>query len=237
MQSTQYKCLVCLQAAEWLDDSVQQKEGSLQKGWLLLEEAQRRQDDARRPHETQSARRRVYLRLLRALCHHADLPQEVLLAPAGEILGLAANPFFFEPVLNEFCGLNDCVCWQNPDVVLVHYLNVLPMQTDDNKVSLPSLTCTDKKDWTREELISQLRPMCNCKCKLFQIPDSACSLFSLQALGHERALDGSDGLRDHYWGRGCFGCSFLQPRFVWYESALLRFSCEHGPFLRLVHRR
>ncbi|XP_076358099.1 calmodulin-binding transcription activator 2-like isoform X3 [Tachypleus tridentatus] len=48
---------------------------------------------------------------------------------------------------------------QNPDIVLVHYLNV--PYSDDNKILIsPSLSyCADKKEWTKEELISQLKPM------------------------------------------------------------------------------
>ena len=48
---------------------------------------------------------------------------------------------------------------QNPDIVLVHYLNV--PYTDDNKMALPSLLhCHEKKEWDKEELVCQLRPMC-----------------------------------------------------------------------------
>ncbi|KAL1137616.1 hypothetical protein AAG570_009312, partial [Ranatra chinensis] len=47
---------------------------------------------------------------------------------------------------------------QNPDIVLVHYLNV--PYPDDNKLVSPSLAlCADKKQWTKEELVSQLKPM------------------------------------------------------------------------------
>ncbi|XP_073971429.1 calmodulin-binding transcription activator 2-like isoform X3 [Rhodnius prolixus] len=47
---------------------------------------------------------------------------------------------------------------QNPDIVLVHYLNV--PYPDDNKIVSPSLAlCADKKQWTKEELVSQLKPM------------------------------------------------------------------------------
>jgi hypothetical protein len=53
------------------------------------------------------------------------------------------------------------VCLQNPDIVLVHYLNV--PYPDDNKLAVitPSLALWgDKKEWTKEELVSQLKPMC-----------------------------------------------------------------------------
>jgi hypothetical protein len=49
---------------------------------------------------------------------------------------------------------------QNPDIVLVHYLNV--PYPDDNKMVIASSISLwgDKKEWTKEELISQLKPMC-----------------------------------------------------------------------------
>lgn len=49
---------------------------------------------------------------------------------------------------------------QNPDIVLVHYLNV-PF-SDDNKLMAPMLSAfvESKKEWTKEELISELKPMC-----------------------------------------------------------------------------
>ncbi|XP_018802171.1 PREDICTED: uncharacterized protein LOC108977109 isoform X3 [Bactrocera latifrons] len=49
---------------------------------------------------------------------------------------------------------------QNPDIVLVHYLNV--PYPDDNKMAViaPSITLWgDKKEWTKDELVSQLKPM------------------------------------------------------------------------------
>ncbi|XP_035787372.1 uncharacterized protein LOC118464251 isoform X3 [Anopheles albimanus] len=49
---------------------------------------------------------------------------------------------------------------QNPDIVLVHYLNV--PYPDDNKMAVitPNLALWgDKKEWTKEELVSQLKPM------------------------------------------------------------------------------
>ncbi|XP_031617985.1 calmodulin-binding transcription activator 1 isoform X2 [Contarinia nasturtii] len=49
---------------------------------------------------------------------------------------------------------------QNPDIVLVHYLNV--PYPDDNKMAVitPSLALWgDKKEWTKEELVCQLKPM------------------------------------------------------------------------------
>lgn len=50
---------------------------------------------------------------------------------------------------------------KNPDIVLVHYLNV--PYPDDNKMAViaPSISLWgDKKEWTKEELVSQLKPMC-----------------------------------------------------------------------------
>ncbi|XP_039297121.1 calmodulin-binding transcription activator 2 [Nilaparvata lugens] len=49
---------------------------------------------------------------------------------------------------------------QNPDIVLVHYLNV--PYPDDNKLAViaPSVALWgDKKEWTKDELVSQLKPM------------------------------------------------------------------------------
>ncbi|XP_053688372.1 uncharacterized protein LOC128737701 isoform X2 [Sabethes cyaneus] len=49
---------------------------------------------------------------------------------------------------------------QNPDIVLVHYLNV--PYPDDTKMAVitPNLALWgDKKEWTKEELVSQLKPM------------------------------------------------------------------------------
>ena len=68
---------------------------------------------------------------------------------------------------------NTCICYtntnrcnllyknqQNPDIVLVHYLNV--PYPDDNKLMLASSISlwADKKEWTKDELICQLKPMC-----------------------------------------------------------------------------
>ena len=49
---------------------------------------------------------------------------------------------------------------QNPDIVLVHYLNV--PYPDDNKMLVTNSVSLwgDKKEWTKEELISQIKPMC-----------------------------------------------------------------------------
>lgn len=60
-----------------------------------------------------------------------------------------------------------CTCapvFQNPDIVLVHYLNV-PAVDDSGKPCGPVLCSinTDRKEWakwSKEELIGQLKPMC-----------------------------------------------------------------------------
>lgn len=62
---------------------------------------------------------------------------------------------------------------QNPDIVLVHYLNV-PAIEDCGKPCGPILCSinTDKKEWakwTKEELIGQLKPM----CEYLPVPRSA----------------------------------------------------------------
>lgn len=57
-------------------------------------------------------------------------------------------------------NLNEKYFLQNPDIVLVHYLNV--PYPDDNKLAVitPSLALwADKKEWTKDELVSQLKPM------------------------------------------------------------------------------
>lgn len=79
---------------------------------------------------------------------------------------------------------------QNPDIVLVHYLNVpypddrvrlstqsvlldnftqldfpfllRSLKTQHNKMVIPSILWSDKKEWTKEELLNQLKPMCKC---------------------------------------------------------------------------
>ena len=50
--------------------------------------------------------------------------------------------------------------YQNPDIVLVHYLNV--PYPDDNKMLVTNSVALwgEKKEWTKEELVSQLKPMC-----------------------------------------------------------------------------
>ena len=50
--------------------------------------------------------------------------------------------------------------FQNPDLVMVHYLNV-PLR-DDGKHTIPSLPLgtLEPGRWTREELMNEIRPMC-----------------------------------------------------------------------------
>lgn len=56
------------------------------------------------------------------------------------------------------------LCLQNPDIVLVHYLNV-PALEDCGKGCSP-IFCSISSDrrewlkWSREELLGQLKPMC-----------------------------------------------------------------------------
>lgn len=60
--------------------------------------------------------------------------------------------------------------FQNPDIVLVHYLNV--PYPDDNKLATvgPSLALwADKKEWTKDELVCQLKPMCEYKISLLSL--------------------------------------------------------------------
>lgn len=52
--------------------------------------------------------------------------------------------------------------FQNPDIVLVHYLNV-PSLEDSGKYSPLLCTVSDRHDgarWSREDLLNQLKPMC-----------------------------------------------------------------------------
>ena len=58
---------------------------------------------------------------------------------------------------------------QNPDLVLVHYLNV-PF-SDESKTYLPSMCfLSDKLEWTKEELLAQLRPMFSCPVTIADDP-------------------------------------------------------------------
>lgn len=64
----------------------------------------------------------------------------------------------------DLTAASPCLHPQNPDIVLVHYLNV-PAIEDCGKPCGPILCSinTDKKEWakwTKEELIGQLKPMC-----------------------------------------------------------------------------
>lgn len=55
--------------------------------------------------------------------------------------------------------------WQNPDIVLVHYLNV-PSLEDSGKCSPLLCAVTDRHDgvrWSRDDLLNQLKPMCKKK--------------------------------------------------------------------------
>lgn len=99
----------------------------------------------------------VYLRVLRALGHSAHFSSQVLLVVTGE-WSLSTS---CSSCVNATNGLCMYCPFQNPDIVLVHYLNV--PYPDDNKMAViaPSLALWgDKKEWTKEELVSQLKPMC-----------------------------------------------------------------------------
>lgn len=71
-----------------------------------------------------------------------------------------------------------CVCVsvvKNPDIVLVHYLNV-PAVDDSGKPCGPVLCSinTDRKEWakwSKEELIGQLKPMCKLSLLTFVSQD------------------------------------------------------------------
>ncbi|XP_050960976.1 calmodulin-binding transcription activator 2 [Labeo rohita] len=52
---------------------------------------------------------------------------------------------------------------QNPDIVLVHYLNVPSLEDSVKSCGPVSCALTDRRDslrWSRDELLSQLKPMC-----------------------------------------------------------------------------
>jgi hypothetical protein len=56
---------------------------------------------------------------------------------------------------------------QNPDIVLVHYLNV-PYPDDAKLLVVASVSLwAERKEWSKDELISQLRPMCKKSNLLF----------------------------------------------------------------------
>lgn len=93
----------------------------------------------------------MHLWLLCPLCNFAHLSPTLLLATSGEHLNDHFGHF------SHFCAY-----LQNPDVVLVHYLNV--PYPDDNKMLVTNSVALwgEKKEWTKEELTSQLKPMCKC---------------------------------------------------------------------------
>jgi hypothetical protein len=59
---------------------------------------------------------------------------------------------------------------QNPDIVLVHYLNV--PYPDDSKLMVTNSVSLwgEKKEWTKDELSSQLKPMCKKHLSSFSPP-------------------------------------------------------------------
>lgn len=99
----------------------------------------------------------------------------------GNSSSCCALPEVIHPIIspNPFHALFSL---QNPDIVLVHYLNV-PAIEDCGKPCGPILCSinTDKKEWakwTKEELIGQLKPMCEYFKHHLRILDISCS-FSL----------------------------------------------------------
>ena len=94
----------------------------------------------------------VHLRVLCSLGHLAHVSSQMLLASTGNF---SSYPFFVYGIILAPVGT-----LQNPDIVLVHYLNV--PYPDDNKLVIASSVTLwgEKKEWTKEELISQLKPMC-----------------------------------------------------------------------------
>lgn len=97
----------------------------------------------------------MHLRLLRSFSNSSNISSTMLLAVTGA---------YTTRVCYSYIRLNTTfaiISLQNPDIVLVHYLNV--PYPDDNKMAVitPSLALWgDKKEWTKEELVCQLKPMC-----------------------------------------------------------------------------
>lgn len=95
--------------------------------------------------------------LLRPFLHCADIPQTVLLAAAGTTQTQELARFSSHRHFTVFS-----LCLQNPDIVLVHYLNV-PSLEDSGTCSPLLCTVSDRHDgvrWSRDDLLNQLKPMC-----------------------------------------------------------------------------
>lgn len=80
-------------------------------------------------------------------------------------LGVRWGPGKLSPLDHRpYCAVCVPLCSQNPDIVLVHYLNV-PALEDCGKGCSP-IFCSISSDrrewlkWSREELLGQLKPMC-----------------------------------------------------------------------------
>lgn len=94
------------------------------------------------------------------MCHYRSL----LLHPQESVLIDVTILCVTSPKLPLPFPVSHSLPSQNPDIVLVHYLNV-PAIEDCGKPCGPILCSinTDKKEWakwTKEELIGQLKPMC-----------------------------------------------------------------------------
>lgn len=150
--------------SERFDVTVLEKESPLPAGWLLLEETERRQDDTGGSYETEGTvtfRRgrnnaRLGSRRIResSECDFVSIESQVQGVEC--IYGCYVHSAIL-PTFHRRCY------WllQNPDVVLVHYLNVPYPDGDAKLAALPPCLALppDKKEWTRDELASQLRPM------------------------------------------------------------------------------
>ncbi|WAR14462.1 CMTA1-like protein [Mya arenaria] len=91
---------------------------------------------------------------------------------------------------------------ENPDIVLVHYLNV--PYPSNAKLSIPVLSIAmEKKEWTKEELTQQLRPMCSYSVPMtsghFQPhgPSGACLERSASLCDPQNSFDGAGMQRSH----------------------------------------
>jgi hypothetical protein len=82
-------------------------------------------------------------------------------------------PYFLKKILKQTIK-NVYLYLQNPDIVLVHYLNV--PYPDDSKIMVTNSVTLwgEKKEWSKEELSSQLKPMCKFSGFSFSVLVSSC---------------------------------------------------------------